>query len=130
MPARVELTPSLPGLSPVASKPVVARFDGGRLSSDAGVLGLREIEKRLGIADRLAACLEDPRTPGRVVHGLAEIIPSRAAARLTCMEDRLFRPNSAMTLAASRVETPCTYISAMASITARQERRPRSRDCG
>lgn len=60
MPARVEPTPSLLGLSPVAGKPVVARFDGGRLSSDAGVLGLREIEKRLGIADRLAACLEDP----------------------------------------------------------------------
>jgi hypothetical protein len=77
MPARVELTPSLPGLSPVAGKPVVARFDGGRLSSDAGVLGLREIENRLGIADRLAACLEDPRTPGRVVHGLAEIIRFR-----------------------------------------------------
>src|SRR4051794_37348412 len=77
MPARVELTPSLPGLSPVAGKPVVARFDGGRLSSDAGVLGLREFEKRLGIADRLAACLEDPRTPGRVVHGLAEIIRFR-----------------------------------------------------
>jgi hypothetical protein len=56
---------------------VVARFDGGRLSSDAGVLGLREIERRLGIADRLAACLEDPRTPERVVHGLAEIIRFR-----------------------------------------------------
>ena len=60
MPARVELTPSLPGLSPVAGKPVVARFDGGRLSSDAGVLGLREIEKRLGIADRLQGAWKIP----------------------------------------------------------------------
>lgn len=59
MPARVELTPSLPGLSPVTGKTMVARFDGGQLSSDAGVLGLREIEKRLGIADRLATCLEN-----------------------------------------------------------------------
>ena len=77
MPARDELTPSLPGLSPVAGKPVVACFDGGRLSSNAGVLGLREIEKQLGIADRLATCLGDPRTPGRVVHRLAEIIRFR-----------------------------------------------------
>src|SRR5512144_2042708 len=55
---------------------------------------------------------------------------SRAPARLTWVDDRLFRPNSAITLAASRVETPCTYISAIASITAREDRRPRSSDCG
>ena len=54
----------LPGLSPVAGKSVLARFDGGQLSSDAGVLVLREFEQRLGIADRLAACLDDPRTQG------------------------------------------------------------------
>src|SRR4051794_2698781 len=77
MRARVEPTPSLPGLSPAADKPVVARFDGGRLSSDAGILSLREIEKRLGIADRLAACLHDPRAPERIMHGLDEIIRFR-----------------------------------------------------
>ena len=53
--------PPLPGLSPVGGKPLVARFDGGRLSSEGGVLALREIERRLGVADRLAACLDDPR---------------------------------------------------------------------
>ncbi|MGB7915559.1 MAG: IS1380 family transposase, partial [Rhodomicrobium sp.] len=41
------------GLSPVGGKLVVARFDGGCLSSDAGVLVLREIEQRLGVAERL-----------------------------------------------------------------------------
>jgi hypothetical protein len=55
MPAKVEPTPPLPGLSPVAGKPLIARFDGGQLSSDAGVLALREVERRLGVADRLAA---------------------------------------------------------------------------
>jgi hypothetical protein len=45
----------LPGLSPVGGKVVVARFDGGCLSSDAGVLVLREIEQRMGVAERLAA---------------------------------------------------------------------------
>jgi hypothetical protein len=77
MPAKVEATPPLPGLSPVGGKPLVARFDGGRLSSDGGVLALREIERRLGIADRLAACLEDPRTPEAVRHSLADIIRFR-----------------------------------------------------
>jgi len=44
----------LPGLSPVAGRSVKACFDGGALSSDAGVLVLREIENRLGVAERLA----------------------------------------------------------------------------
>lgn len=54
--------PALPGLSPVAAKPVRAAFDRGRLTSDAGVLVLLVgIERRLGIAERLARCLADPR---------------------------------------------------------------------
>src|ERR1700693_4559987 len=73
----VDLTPFLPGLSPVQSKAVVARFDGGRLSSEGGLLALREIERRLGLADRLANCLKDPRAPERVGHRLAEIIRFR-----------------------------------------------------
>ena len=67
----------LPGLSPVAGKSIVARFDGGQLSSDAGVLVLREFEQRQGIAEGLAACLDDPRSQAQVVHGLAEMIRFR-----------------------------------------------------
>jgi hypothetical protein len=77
MPARVDSTPSLPGLSPVAGKPIIARFDGGQLSSDGGILAVREVEQQLGIAERLTACLEDPRMAGRVDHSLAEIIRFR-----------------------------------------------------
>src|ERR1700756_82816 len=73
----VDLTPFLPGLSPVQGKAVVARFDGGRLSSEGGLLALREIERRLGLSERLASCLVDPRAPERVVHRLAEIIRFR-----------------------------------------------------
>ena len=73
----VDATPFLPGLSAVQGKAVVARFDGGRLSSEGGLLALREIERRLGLADRLAACLKDQRAPEKVVHRLAEIIRFR-----------------------------------------------------
>src|SRR5207253_6811916 len=73
----VDTTPFLPGLSPVQGKAVVARFDGGRLSSEGGLLVLREVERRLGLADRLAACLKDPRAPEKVVHRLAQIIRFR-----------------------------------------------------
>ena len=73
----VDATPLLPGLSAVQGKAIVARFDGGRLSSEGGLLALREIERRLGLADRLASCLNDPRAPEKVVHRLAEIIRFR-----------------------------------------------------
>jgi hypothetical protein len=67
----------LPGLSPVLGKPIVARFDGGPLSSDAGVLFLREVEQRLDVAERLPGCMADPRAQNQVVHGLTDIIRFR-----------------------------------------------------
>ena len=50
-------TPILPGLSPVAGKPLTATFDAGRLSSDGGVIVLREIADapRLGRDDHRPA---------------------------------------------------------------------------
>jgi len=75
--ASVEVTPILPGLSPIAGKPILARFDGDLLSSDGGLLAFREVDERLGLAGRLGSCIEDPRAPGRVVHGLDEIIRFR-----------------------------------------------------
>ena len=71
--------PMLPlsGLSPVCGKTVVAKFDGGLLSSDAGILVLREVEQRLRVADRLAACMVDRRAPELITHRLAEIIRFR-----------------------------------------------------
>ena len=77
MPVTVEAIPPLPGLSPVGGKRLVARFDGGQLSSDGGLVALREVERRLGLADRLAACIDDPRSPERVQHGLATILRFR-----------------------------------------------------
>jgi hypothetical protein len=64
-------------LSPIAGRTVHANFDGGRLTSDAGVLVLAEIERRLGIAERLARCLVDPRAPDRVHHTFIEMIRFR-----------------------------------------------------
>ena len=58
-PAMDEDTGTLPGLSPVAGKPVHVAFDGGQMTSDTGILLLAAIERRLGIAERLADCIED-----------------------------------------------------------------------
>src|SRR5512135_1693607 len=77
-PAMAEGRGILPGLPAVAGKPVHVGFDSGRLTSDAGILLLSAVEQRLRIAERLAACLEDPRDPDRVRHELADMMRYRA----------------------------------------------------
>jgi hypothetical protein len=77
-PAMDDSTGILPGLPSVMGKPVHVAFDGGRMTSDAGILLLAGVEQRLGVAERLADCIEDPRAPERVRHGLAEMIRYRA----------------------------------------------------
>ena len=58
-------------------------FDGGMLSSDEGVLQLRGVEHRLGLADRLSDCLSDRRDAARIEHGIGEILrPRRPPSRL------------------------------------------------
>jgi hypothetical protein len=82
-----EHTGYLPGLSPIEGKQVQAAFDGGMLSSDAGVLLLREVERKLGIAGRLGACLPDGRDPARIDHTIAEMIRFRIFAIAAGYED-------------------------------------------
>lgn len=71
----------------VGGKKVIAAFDGGRLSSDGGVLLLAEAARRLGIAERLAALIPDLRDPTRVVHPLADILLARILAIACGYED-------------------------------------------
>ena len=82
-----EITAYLPGLSPVENRELCVRFDGGRLSSDGGVLVLREIEKRLGLAARLAGCLSDARDPANTTHSYADMIGARMFAIACGYED-------------------------------------------
>ncbi len=66
--------------TPVAGLDIHARFDGGALSSDGGVLLLREIERGTGISDVLASCLCDHRDPVRTRHSHASMIRARVMA--------------------------------------------------
>lgn len=69
----IDLMLPLPGLSPVSGKTIAAKLDGGLLSSDGGILVLREIEQRRRIADRLAACIQDPRSPDQITGSVANL---------------------------------------------------------
>jgi hypothetical protein len=68
-------------------KKVTAAFDGGRLTSDGGVLVLAQAERMMGICGQLAACIADPRDPARVVHRLEDILRARVFAIACGYED-------------------------------------------
>jgi hypothetical protein len=74
-------------LPSVARKKLSVGFDGGQLSSNAGVLVLRGVEKKLGLATRLAACIRDPRKPERIEHPLEEMLGLRMFAIAAGYED-------------------------------------------
>jgi hypothetical protein len=77
----------LPGLSPVAGKQVQVAFEGGLQSSDGGVLLLREVDRQVGLAERLAACIPDWRDPESISHTLAEMLRFRMFAIAAGYED-------------------------------------------
>jgi hypothetical protein len=77
MHAKVVCAAPLPGFSPVSDQPIIACFDGGHLSLNGGLLVLREVERRIDVANHVAGCIVDPRMPELVKHQLDEIIRFR-----------------------------------------------------
>ena len=71
----------------IRSKKVTAAFDGGAITSDAGVLLLAQAEQRLGIVDRLAALIPDGRDPSRVLHSVSDVFLARVLAIACGYED-------------------------------------------
>ena len=59
------------------AKPVVARFDLPHASTDGGLVLVKALDAAWGLTERLAACLEDAREPGKVVHETRELLQQR-----------------------------------------------------
>jgi hypothetical protein len=55
----------------------VGTFDGGNITSDAGGLLLREVERCCGIIRGFASCFDDLRDPDRIEHSVAELVSQR-----------------------------------------------------
>ncbi len=71
----------------VGSRRVVARFDGGPITSDAGALLLREAAAGAGILRQFAACFTDGRDPARIEHPLERLLAQRVYALALGYED-------------------------------------------
>jgi len=72
---------------PAAQRTVVVQFDGGDVTSDAGLALLQRADCRLGVTQALVQALQDPRQAGKVKHPAAEIIAARVYAIAMGYED-------------------------------------------
>lgn len=73
--------------SPLSRRLVEASFTGGHITSDAGLLLLREVDRQHGLTRRLAKIVPDRRDPGRVQHGLQTLLAQRIYALAAGYED-------------------------------------------
>jgi hypothetical protein len=75
------------GFKECGSREIVARFDGGTISSDGGALLLRETDKRLNLLPRLAECFLDGRAQWMVQHSIQEMVSQRVYGLALGYED-------------------------------------------
>jgi hypothetical protein len=75
------------GFHPLFRREVVARFDGGDITSDGGGLLLREVDRRLNLTPRLATCFTDYRKADRIEHGVGELVAQRVYGLALGYED-------------------------------------------
>ena len=72
---------------PLNRRRVITDFNGGSITSDSGVLLLRELELKSGIMKQFASCFRDHRDPLRVEHTLEELIKQRVLGICLGYED-------------------------------------------
>jgi hypothetical protein len=90
----------------LARKPVQVEFSAGDLSSDGGLLLLAQLDRQLGLTERVAACIHDPRLPERIQHSLLSLIRQRvyqiAAGYEDCNDADRLRSDPALKVAVGR----------------------------
>ena len=82
-----DCSPTLFPFAPVDGRAVVASFDGGAITSDAGALLLGATDRVLGLTGRLAACFKDSRNPAFIEHAVETLVMQRVVGIALGYED-------------------------------------------
>ncbi len=59
------------------SRQVEAEFSGGNVSSDGGLLLLRQVDRKLGLTKAVSGALKDPRAPEKIIHSQLSLVRQR-----------------------------------------------------
>ena len=73
--------------TPLGRRELLAQFDGGRITSDAGALLLREVAGRSKLFERMAGCVPDPRDPAMIEHDQQTMLAQRVLGIACGWED-------------------------------------------
>ncbi len=105
---QTECIPDLFGFEPVEGRSVVAAFDGGSITSDAGALLLGATDRAIGLIDRFAACFRDARRPELIEHEVETLIGQRVFGLALGYEDLIdhdeLRHDPVMAILAGKLE--------------------------
>ena len=82
-----ECIPPSFAFQPLGKRDVLAAFDGGHITSDAGALLLREVDAKFGFLDAFAACFTDHRDAERIEHPLVDLLKQRVFGLCLGYED-------------------------------------------
>src|SRR3990167_7570814 len=84
---QTECSADLFEFAPVGKRLVVAGFDGGRITSDAGALLLGLADRAIGLVDRFAACFDDGRKAALIEHEVRTLVGQRVFGLALGYED-------------------------------------------
>jgi Transposase DDE domain group 1 len=84
---RTEGNPDLIGFARVAGREVVAAFDGGAITSDAGALLLGATDREIGMVERFGGCFRDSRAAEPIEHEVKTPVGQRVFALAPGYED-------------------------------------------
>ena len=105
---KTECTSGAVEFTGVGKRKVQSDFDGGHLSSDGGVLLLRDMDERLGLMERLAGCFTDHRDPDLIEHSVDTLLRQRIFAIALGYEDLndhdALRVDPLLALAAGKID--------------------------
>ncbi|WP_414588595.1 transposase [Scytonema sp. PCC 10023] len=86
-PALTDRTPKQFKFEREKSRPIVVNFQGGTVTSDAGLSLIVELDRRREITSRLALCFKDSRDENRIAHSICGLIAQRVYGLIMGYED-------------------------------------------
>ena len=105
---RTDCIPDLFGFVAVEGRPIVAAFDGGSITSDAGALLLGATDRAIGLIDRFAACFRDMRREELIEHEVKTLVGRRVFGLALGYEDLIdhdeLRHDPVMAILAGKLE--------------------------
>src|SRR5919106_754555 len=117
-PMPTECSRDLFGYEVVEGRRVVAAFDGGEVTSDAGALLLGETDRAIGLVTRFAACFDDDRTQALVEHRIEAMVTQRVFGIALGYEDLIdhdqLRPDPVLATLAGKLRARRKNCAALA----------------